>query len=378
MPTTGPSQPSMGQKSSQTGGNQASSVLESEWAKAEEAAEAAKAKADAAKARANALAQDMLGESGTEKAEQKMRELARIGQAALRDAKSKVSEVSDTIEAWGLDEGELTKEGISESIALLERMRRNASFKKFAALLGRVRKIAAKKARSKQEGQGVRVTRRETGRDIRRADPRELVALVHPSLRTKALTRWSRGELTLRGEQAKPRLGHGPVIVCEDGSGSMDGEKQQWAKAVTLSLAHYARLQKRGFGWMLFDYHVVKSKTCPAGKLSAKELLEIAEARSGGGTNFERPLSAAVEMIAKAGLKKADIVIVTDGDAEVSEKWLREFRAAKRTHEFNVVAVICDAGGHVTDVTVKKFADRVEHVSSFSAEEAEQKVFNNL
>ncbi len=391
----GQSQPTMGQKSGQASGTgsptstsssqfspqQAQKLadeLTDEWEKAEAKAEAAKAKADAAQAKADAIAQDMLGEPGSDRAEEKMRELARIGLAALRDAQAKVEEVSDTIEAWGLDEGELSQEGIPESIALLERMRRNTAFKQFAALLGRIRKIAAKKARSKQERQGVRVTRQETGRDIRRAVPRELVALAHPALRTKALTRWSRGELTLRGEESKPRLGHGPVIVCEDGSGSMDGAKQQWAKAVTLSLAHYAKLQKRGFGWMLFDYGVRQLKTYPAGKLSGRELLEIAEARSGGGTDFESPLRKAVEMIAKAGLKKADIVIVTDGDSAVSEKFLADFKAVKRLHEFNVVAVICDAGGHVTDATVKKFSDRVEKVSSFSAEEAEQKVFNKL
>jgi uncharacterized protein with von Willebrand factor type A (vWA) domain len=387
----GQSQPSMGQKSGSSSGTsdspggqmsaeQAKAIanqLEQEWMKAQQNADATTLLAQEAQVKADALAEATLGKPGSAEAEQKLRELARIGQAAMKAAKTKVEEVSSTIEAWGLDEGELSKEGIPESLALLERMRQNTSFKKFAALLGRLRKIAAKKARSKEKGEGLRVTRRETGRDIRRADPREIIALSHPALRTKALTRWSRGELTLRGEESKPRLGHGPVIVCEDGSGSMDGAKQQWAKAVTLSLAHFSKLQKRSFGWMLFDYSVRKSGSYPAGKLTAKELLEIAEARSGGGTDFESPLRKALEMIKTAGLKKADIVFITDGECAVSDKFLREFAEAKRALEFNVMTILCDVGS-TSDATVAAFSERVECVSAFSAEEAEAKVFGNL
>jgi len=386
----GAPQPQMGKKSGQMSGapgsagrmtaEQAKTIadqLAKEWFKAQKRADAASKQAAEAKAKADALAEAMLGKPGSAEAEQKLRELARIGQAAMKSAQAKVEEVSSTIEAWGLDEGELSREGIPESLALLERMRQNTSFKKFAALLGRVCKIAAKKARSKEKREGLRVTRLETGRDIRRAVPAELVALSNTAMRHKALSRWSRGEFTLRGEESLPRLGHGPVIVCEDGSGSMDRAKQQWAKAVTLSLAHFAKLQKRGFGWMLFDYTVKVSKSFPAGKLTAKELLHIAEARSGGGTDFASPLRKAVEMVRTVGLKKADIVLITDGECAVSEEFLREFRAAKKVLEFNVVTVLCDVGS-TTDAAVQSFSDRVEKVSAFSAEEAETKVFNNL
>ena len=192
------------------------------------------------------------------------------------------------------------------------------------------------------------------------------------------MQRWARGELRLRGSVTKRELGDGPVIVLEDSSGSMDGEKQQWAKGVTLALAHYAKIKRRDFGWIMFDTRVQCDRTYPAGVMGARQLLEIAEARSGGGTDFERPIRRAMEMITTSSLKKADIVLVTDGECAVSEEFLRELAAAKLAQEFSIVTVICDVGSSVSDATVAKFSDKVERVSAFTAEEAEKKIFGNL
>lgn len=342
-------------------------------------ATAARAKADAAKQAVETVVEELLGQPGSDKAMDKLRELARVGIAAAKEAKEKVEEVSDTLESWGLEEGELVHKGIPEALGVLERMKKSEALRKFAALLGRLRQIAARKARSKEKSEGVRVTMPETGRDIKRAVNSELIALSHPALRTKALTRWARSELRLRGEQAKKKLGHGPIVVCEDGSGSMDGEKRWWAKAMVLAMAHYAKLQKRSFVWVHFGSRSSPNVTrvYKAGRLSAEAILEIAETfLDAGGTDFERPLSEAMKTIRVEGLTRADIAFVTDGECAVSEEFLREFRATKEALEVNVFAVICDVGSS-SDESVRQFANRVERVSTFTAETAE-KVFQNL
>ncbi|MBU4580295.1 hypothetical protein KKB43_04740 [Patescibacteria group bacterium] len=333
--------------------------------------------ASEAKAKSEALAEALMGKSGSQEAEQKLQELARIGLQAVRDAQTKVQEVSETIESWGLEEAELHRQGIPEALGLLEKMKRNKSLQKFAELLGRIRKIAARKAKSKIQGEGARITASETGRDIKRAKTSELVALTNPALRAKALNRWAKGELQLIGQETKQKLGHGPIIVCEDASGSMEGSKQQWAKAVTLSLAHYAKIQKRSFGWIMFDSRVQAAKTYSKGNIPAKEMLEIVESQAGGGTDFEKPLCRAMEMIQKEGLKKADICFITDGECAVSDEFIRELKAIKKALEINVVTILCDAGSSA-DKTVKDFSDRIEKASSFTAEEAETKIFRNL
>jgi|GEM_PF-926994 len=365
--------------------------LAKQAAEAKAKAQAAQGVADEAKLQAEIAAEELLGAPGSEQAEQKLRELTRIGMQAAKNAKAKAEEVSSTIEAWGLDAGELTRKSIPETLGLLERLKRSEALKKFAAILGRIRMIAAKKARSKVAGEGARVTTVEIGRDIKRAHRSELVALVCPALRVKALTRWTRGELRLSGQKTKQKLGHGPVIVCEDASGSMDGAKQQWAKAVVLSLAHYAKLRGRSFGWILFDAVVHRAEVYTAGKISAEQMLGIVEARAGGGTDFEKPLigedrivngktvhiPGALDLVKQVSLKKADICLITDGDSAVSDKFLREFNAARKALEINVVTVLCDVGS-TSDATVASFSDRVERVSSFTAEEAGTKLFNHL
>lgn len=352
--------------------------LSSRWADAQAKAEAARTAADAAQARAEALANALMGQPGSVEAERKLTELKRLGMGALAKAQAKVAEISDTIDGWGLEEGELDCMSQPEALGLLEKMRKNRDFQTFAKLLGRLRAVAAKKAANPTEGEGRRVTRRETGRDIARAYPSELVALAHTATRMQALQRWARGELSLRGQEAKKTLGHGPVVVCEDASGSMDGTKQQWAKGVTLALAHFAKLKGRSFGWIMFDSAVQRHKVYPKGVLGAKELLEIAESRSGGGTDFELPLRKAVEMIERDGLKKADIAFITDGECAVSGEFLSWLAGKKKQLDFSVIGVMCDVGDGVSDATLKQFCDRVERATAFSVEEAESKVFSHL
>lgn len=370
-----------GQSGNQSGNGSGMSLEEAQELADQYAGRAAmaRAKADAAKQAVESVVEELLGQPGSDKAADKLRELARVGIAAAKEAKEKVEEISDTLESWGLDEGELVRKGIPEALGVLERMKKSEALRKFAALLGRLRQIAARKARSKEKAEGVRVTMPETGRDIKRAVNFEHVSISHPALRTKALTRWARGELQLRGEQAKKKLGLGPVVVCEDGSGSMDGEKRWWAKAMVLAMAHYAKLQKRSFVWVHFGSRSSPNVTrvYKGGRLSAEAILEIAEMfLDASGTDFERPLSEAMQTIRVEGLTKADIAFITDGECVVSEQFLREFRATKEKLEVNVFAVLCDVGSS-SDESVREFANRVERVSSFTDESAAA-VFENL
>jgi len=367
----GSGQPSNSAKKGSPSGqsNQIGGVLSEAAVDARAKAEAARAKANVARELADQAAESLLGKPGSEEALEKQKELARQGIAAARDAKTKVEEVSEILQAWGLEEAELTQQGIPEAMAILERVRKNSAFKDFAKILGRIKKMAAKKAASKDRDEGVRVTKIETGRDIKRAVTTELVALTHPALRTQALTRWARGELRLRGEETKKKKGEGPVIVCEDSSGSMSGAKEQWAKAVVLAMAHYAKLRNRSFAWIMFDSSVQRSSMFVRGKLSAKDLLDIAESRSGGGTLFEPPLIESLRYIREGGLSKADIAFITDGESTLSPEFLTEFTATKKKLEVNVFAVLCDVGSS-SDATVEQFADRIIHASSFNSDEA--------
>ncbi len=392
QPGSGQARPGKGkpqQGSSQTGQSggqsgmtlaQAQQIAQQLQAQAQQAkaqAQQARRQANQAQSEANAKAESLLGEAGSQHATQKLRQLASMGLQAIKQANTQVQEIAETLEAWGLDEGELILESIPEAFGLLERMKRNKDWKDFAKILGRIRRMAAKKAKSTTQSEGRKVSKTTYGRSLRKAHRGELVALAHPALKHQAMQRWSRGELRQVDEETKATEGEGPVVVCEDSSGSMNGTKQQWAKAVVLSLAYYAKLKKRSFGWIMFDYGVRQSGIYLKGVLTAKQLLHIADARSGGGTNFEAPLKKAVEMIEREGLKKADICFITDGEAPISPEFLKWLLTKKKELEFNIIVILCDVGSASIE-TVQKFADKVEAVSEFTAETAGKQVIAHL
>lgn len=381
---SGQPQPSQGSPSGSSSGAGASLTAEQaqrlagELAKAKANATEARELADMAKADANQQADALLGQPGSAEAERKLADLRRLGIGALTKAAEKAGDTADTIRAWGLEPGELNKMPVPEALGLLEKMKRNSDFKEFTKLLGRLRAIAKAKAKGSDKGESRQVPRTEMGRDIGRADSSELVAYAcGGALRAGMLQRWATATLRLRGAETKNRpVGKGPVIACRDSSGSMSGDLKRWATGVHLALASYAKVQKRSFGSIIFDTRVAHQKVFRAGAVGARDLLEIVETHTDGGTDFEAPLRAAMKMIDAEALAKADIVFITDGECAVSEAFLREFLAWKKAKEVRVIGIIVD--DRVSDATVRRFADRVDRASSFTAEEAEELVFNQL
>src|SRR5208337_2799087 len=121
------------------------------------------------------------------------------------------------------------------------------------------------------------------------------------------------------------------MVVCVDVSSSMEGEKELWAKAVSLTLADIARRQRRLVRAVMFSSG---DKSLKVLNLNHKrryqpelaKVMEMAEYFPGGGTDFEQPLDAAIELIEDKQLKRADIVIITDGESQVGPEFLSRLR----------------------------------------------------
>lgn len=351
--------------------------VKSQMQQAQSNAQAAEMTLQEATAKADQIAQDLMGKPGTPEAQAKQTQLQRAAQAAATRASEEVKEVSNLLQSWGIEPKELGKGDPAEALKVIKCMRKSEAFKKFKDILGRMRQIAARKSKSNITKEGRFVPKVEYGRDIAKAGNDQIAALVNPTTRMQTLQSWMRSELQLKGQKFKANLGKGPVVVCEDASGSMDGDKQQWAKAVVLALAYFAKLENRTFVWILYDSVVHKAKVFISGRLTPQDMLEVAEARAGGGTNFERPLSKAIELIQKQSLKKADICFITDGECAVSTSWLKNFLNEKQKMEVNVITVLVDVGD-TSCASVKEFSTSIQTVSSFTAEEAGQKIIANL
>ncbi len=212
----------------------------------------------------------------------------------------------------------------------------------------------------------------EQGGALERLLPQELATLHHPLLHRDFQRRLLENELlqyTLRGMEEKRK---GPVVVCLDGSSSMAGDKELWSKAVTLTLLELTRRQRRPFRAICFSsrdtaLHVLDMTTRPGCDVEAGKLMDLAEHFPGGGTDFEKPLDAALECLRKSRYKKGDIVFITDGECRVSAEWSEGFLKDKDRLSFSLFSILIDVG-HSSLGTLKEFSDRITTITQLTSE----------
>ncbi|MFJ9197087.1 VWA domain-containing protein [Streptomyces flaveolus] len=274
--------------------------------------------------------------------------------AAARGAVAKSAaaarEEAALMRAWGVGSGELERMPFDERARLAERLR-TGRLAQWAELIGRFRQMAdGERARKVENATGelIGVT---LGDDLSRVIPSELANLGLPGLRAVFAARYAAGELMLYDSQGEQATGRGAVIACVDTSHSMYEAgpggitREAWAKACALALLDQARHAGRDFVGIVFSAaDRLRVFRFPAGRpADLARTLDFAETFLGGGTSYQRPLSAAGELLEEefndAARTRGDIVILTDDDCGVTEAWMRHWNEAKRRLGFRVFGV---------------------------------------
>ncbi|MEU2268234.1 VWA domain-containing protein [Streptomyces olindensis] len=308
--------------------------------------------AEAAEARARQAHQD---------AEQALATAAPGIRAAVRTAAAKAAEAvrgeTALMRAWGVGSGELERMPFDERARLAERLR-TGRLARWADLIGRFRQMAdGERARKVENATGelVGVT---LGDDLSRVIPSELASLGSPELRAVFAARYAAGELMLYDSQGEQATGRGAIIACVDTSHSMyeagpgGVTREAWAKACALALLDQARHARRDFVGILFSaadrLQVFRFPADrPAGIARTLDTLDFAETFLGGGTSYQRPLTAAAELLEEefedTARGRGDIVMITDDDCGVTEAWMRRWNDAKRRLGFRVFGVAVGA-----------------------------------
>ena len=260
---------------------------------------------------------------------------------------------------------------------LAERVRKTPKLAEIAKQAGRLRQIASGVQRMKP-ATGCEVTSIECGNDVSRLLPTELVKLTDPAL----MLDFSRGylERSLLQYEVKGKVaeGRGPIVVCLDSSGSMGGEREVWSKAIALALLSVARKQKRSCRVIHFDCDIGRVDDFD-GKASvdANELLDSMCYFSGGGTDFEGPLREAHEAIAKeSGLRKADVVFITDGICKTKESFRSWWATERERLGFNVFGIHVGAPGGVASKSLGELSDKVVGVADIANDAVVHDVFS--
>ena len=72
-------------------------------------------------------------------------------------------------------------------------------------------------------------------------------------------------------------------------------------------------------------------KTGVLKSIDSAQFVSIAEYFPGGGTDFEKPLSKALELLKSSKSNNADIIFITDGESQISPDWLELFNKDKKS-----------------------------------------------
>ena len=254
--------------------------------------------------------------------DQKMRMAMR---SALTAAKQEIDSLDGAASAYGFgtEPGTDGYTSAEDKIAVAKHIKDNPKLKEIAELAGRFRREARTVQSNKKVPGHDELSDIETGADLGRLIPAELMKLNNKYLKLEFARKMLERNLMQYKLESVEKKDRGPIIVCIDNSGSMRGAREVWSKAIALAMCQIAIDQKRAVEIIHFDNDVRRKDVFEPGKVDHTKLIESMLYFSGGGTNFGPPLGEAFRDIIEAnenGLGDADVIFITDGLAELSEK----------------------------------------------------------
>lgn len=295
-------------------------------------------------------------------------------QAEAIKVAQQLEDATEEAETWGNAIGSGEKSPPGQKLELGRRLAGNEKLKKLAKMVGRMKFHALALRKKVFERSTEELLEVEQGDALHRLLPHEMLSLHHPVLRKDFYRRFLDQELiqySLRGVEEK---GKGPMVVCLDGSSSMSGDKEIWSKAVALTLLEIARKQRRRFRSICFSsaetpLQVLEMNPRDRYEVETKTIMDLAEYFPGGGTDFQKPLDAALECLQESRFKKGDIIFITDGECQVSPEWAENFREQKEKLGFSLFSILIDMGPAQLG-TLKEFSDRITTIKQLTGDEA--------
>lgn len=280
----------------------------------------------------------------------------------LKNAMDKISDANEAMhqaESWSLQPGGLRKMSPDARIKLSKKLQTD-KFKMMADIFGKMQSIAIHEQTHKVDYASEEIYDLEQGNDLHRVVPVDMLALNDDILVYDWLHRFVERSLiqyALRGEDS---VAKGGIILLEDGSSSMAGTREVWAKAIGLALLKIAAIQHRPFNVINFSgpgsfvrwnfdtsSDLLKSTKTHRNTTHSFEgieaVLDYAETSMSGGTNFETPFSVALDILNgqfnENNSVNGDIVFLTDGECGVSPNFINDFKAEQTRLGFEVFGV---------------------------------------
>ena len=312
--------------------------------------------------------------------------------SACTDAAKEVGEVKAAMAGLkpGMDAApQMYGQQDTRRMELALQLKNNPKLKKLMMLAGRLRRMAeATRKERDPDGVGV-ITGVTRGNDIMRMLPSEMAMMKMPQMRTYQLVKMAERKMAEYRMEGEKKEGRGPMIAMLDTSSSMrNGDRALWASAAALSCLATAQEEKRactvlGFNTTVSFIYTVDAegnaweypshseldqrKAVEGGALEVS--LRITSLRCSGGTDFDNPLQVAMnlddELCIEAG--KADLLMVTDGEAKVSDTVFDVVMEAKEEKEMRVYGLT--VGGGSFSKAMNQLCDNIVDIDAAMGEE---------
>lgn len=299
---------------------------------------------------------------------------------------------------WDLSRGILRSQGWLEIARLQKLLERLPTLRELVRVLGRMQSSQDQKQASISQTIWESISRRveelreekspfvpaeargiERSSSIARMLPSEAALLTHPTLkllwharRTEHTllsyrlegTEWVSSAFDQTEEKAKeiPRLERGPIMVCLDTSGSMAGVPEHVAKALTLEVMRVAYQEKRACYLYAFSgpSDVVEHELSLSPK-GLTQLLSFLSMSFHGGTDISLPTTRALGRLQEEGWRRADVLLISDGEFAVPTHIRENVRKAKDESGLRVHGVLignaASAGMDALAEPVHRFTD---------------------
>jgi uncharacterized protein with von Willebrand factor type A (vWA) domain len=216
----------------------------------------------------------------------------------------------------GTGQGASQKLAADEMIDLASKWRKNPELFEMAKMIGRMQRDLRYKRSNRVVGGREEIVDVKTGNDIPLLLPQEKMKLRNPIMRKDFMRRFYEESLVQYETRGYAEAGRGPIIVCIDGSGSMTGMENVWARSLAVSFISIAKREKRDAAAVEFSSTgSVKRWDFMANEaINPLKIIDFASHFFGGGTDITGGVLSAKDLIDKvSNFKTADIVVLTDG-----------------------------------------------------------------
>ena len=145
------------------------------------------------------------------------------------------------------------------------------------------------------------------------------------------------------------KLDRGPVIICLDTSGSMQGVPETVAKAISFELMRLAAAEQRKCYLYTFSGpRDLEGRELTLDQAGLQRIIGLLSMSFHGGTDISSPMRDAVAKLSQAGWERADIILVSDGEFSVPSDIQTMVQEAKQHQALRVHGLIVAPKDHVS------------------------------